>query len=97
SVFSSFPYSTLFRSVVLNLRKPIAAVVRQRQFVPVAIRDQDQPSRRREIPAFPVGPEQGVCPISILHQLRSRKPRRRRVPVGPKSEEHTSELQSRFD
>src|SRR3712207_7466286 len=66
-----FPYTTLFRSVLLDLPKRLAAVHARHVEV-----QQDQPRPRRAA-GIGVAP----APVQVVHQVRS--------------EEHTSELQSR--
>src|SRR5207249_11676539 len=81
-----FPYTTLFRS-----RSASACRTGGQQFASL-------PAGRFRLRACPCTP--CVLPLRELTETTraSVQPRRRRGPGrGPRSEEHTSELQSRFD
>src|SRR5437868_12753460 len=86
-----FPYTTLFRSgvvVALHLVKerlaPETAIARQRAA---------PQHRQRTLAHITVTPKEILAAVLIIPVLRQRERGRRLV----RSEEHTSELQSRFD
>src|SRR3712207_9593661 len=85
-----FPYTTLFRSVhdVVRQKCPFSGETRQ---CPVAVVVSTRRLRRR------LNHRGVTCPVAVVVSTRRLRGRlnHRGVTVQPRSEEHTSELQSR--